>query len=152
MLELDPRYTYIFVRDAAEESSQYEALHTFVRPENFDGMAFNIDLTSKELSFQMVQNPNFLEIYRIATHNCCSWAEARKIFWKNIQDMVSNYQNSNKPKASYPKEPGPGRVYTNSYKSRGGPTRVQLTRQMAAYLKWKEIDRAVNNSDLDRHD
>lgn len=160
-LELD--LTRQIAKDTAEELRRIENFNTKVWPEDFDGRAFNLDLTREELYGKMHNDQDFLPKYILATESCISWEDAEKLFElhlahkQKLLDRVHSYQNSRKPLALYPQEPKPKKIFENPHKRRGSKgwrrraaDAMQMQIQREKYTD-EERSNAVNNADLDRH-
>lgn len=132
-------------------------------PDDFDGRAFNLDLTREELYYKMHNDPDFVPKYKLATNMCVPWEQAEKLFEHHLAtkqkllDRIARYQNSRKPLALYPPEPKPKTIYENPHKRRGSrgwrqraADAMQMQIQREKYTD-EERSNAINNADLDRH-
>ena len=125
-----------------EKRRQSEILHGDC-PQNFReeraGEAFNLGFSSTEaIDEEISKHPRvFVEINALATKKVISYEDAeeklREAADPDLISKVKKYQNSNKPKQAYPKEPGPPKIYRNRHKARGGKTRREVIR---IYENW----------------
>jgi hypothetical protein len=120
---------------------------------DFDGMAFNLDLTTGEMHAEIYRDGSyFRKVKDLALKNGIGYREAELRLMKaqpgeKLLDGVSNYQNSREPLQVCPDEPGPPKIYKNPHKRRGGMTKGRLGTMAAGWLKWKDTTNAINTEE-----
>lgn len=141
-----------FARVAAEHQRQYEILHADPprrSAQDFSGMAFNIGLPSGEMARLIEQDPQyFRQVYNIAVQRGLSWQEAEKEYKKQITEQEEFLDRVGRSLESrYRDPPRSAQIFQEFHKRRKPPTKAQIAKRAADYLKWKKAADVLNTEE-----